>query len=339
MPIDIVICFDPITKKAVQCKTDKKDVFSKDNSHIKNEVITSGTPYIWRKEYSQLSDNPTSEQKNILRQFSLLPAQSKRNIAGMLRDFGSETLLAISDFQAQVIPFLESNTHAIVGSGATSIEARSSKFVALAGKYEASLKDIRAAHKSGMPKYHMVALEQKALAIFKDLQVKYQAELQRFMNTNRASRRGTVWSNPDRGVHIAKSARHSSKLDINSTAELNKIKRLENNARWLGYGMIAFDAVVRGVSVYSDYKNGGDWHRSISAEMAGFGVSTLAGIYTATATTTALSTILMLTPYGWVVAVGIGLLVGFGASLYVNEKAKKITENLYDRQPLTKELF
>ncbi|MDC9512488.1 hypothetical protein PSH47_12160 [Pseudoalteromonas sp. CST5] len=339
MALEIRICLDAVTAEVVKCKTDKEDTFSKDNNHIKSDVITSGTPYIWRKEYSQLSDNPTSEQKNILRQFSLLPAQSKRNIAGMLRDFGSETLLAISDFQAQVIPFLESNTHAIVGSGATSIEARSSKFVDLAIKYEASLKDIRAAHKSGMPKYHMVALEQKALAIFKDLQVKYQAELQRFMNTNRASRRGTVWSNPDRGVHIAKSARHSSKLDINSTAELNKIKRLENNARWLGYGMIAFDAVVRGVSVYSDYKNGGDWHRSISAEMAGFGVSTLAGIYTATATTTALSTILMLTPYGWVVAVGIGLLVGFGASLYVNEKAKKITENLYDRQPLTKELF
>lgn len=339
MALEIRICLDAVTAEVVKCKTDKEDTFSKDNNHIKSDVITSGTPYIWRKEYSQFPDNPTSEQKNILRQFSLLPAQSKRNIAGMLRDFGSETLLAISDFQAQVIPFLESNTHTIVGSGSTSIEARSSKFVALAGKYEASLKDIRAAHKSGMPKYHMVALEQKALAIFKELQVKYQAELQRFMNTNRASRRGTVWSNPNRGVHIAKSARHSTKLDISSTAELNKIKRLENNARWLGYGMIAFDSVVRGISVYSDYKNGSDWHRSISAEMASFGVSTLAGIYTATATTTALSTILMLTPYGWVVAVGIGLLVGFGASLYVNEKAKKITENLYDRQPLTKELF
>tara|TARA_B100001063_G_C16742272_1_gene545448 strand:+ start:628 stop:1647 length:1020 start_codon:yes stop_codon:yes gene_type:complete len=339
MALEIRICLDAVTAEVVKCKTDKEDTFSKDNNHIKSDVITSGTPYIWRKEYSQFSGTPTSEQKNILRQFSLLPAQSKRNIAGMLRDFGSETLLAISDFQAQVIPFLESNTHTIVGSGSTSIEARSSKFVALAGKYEASLKDIRAAHKSGMPKYHMVALEQKALAIFKELQVKYQAELQRFMNTNRASRRGTVWSNPNRGVHIAKSARHSTKLDISSTAELNKIKRLENNARWLGYGMIAFDSVVRGISVYSDYKNGNDWHRSISAEMASFGVSTLAGIYTATATTTALSTVLMLTPFGWVVAVGIGLLVGFGASLYVNEKAKKITENLYDRQPLTKEVF
>ena len=181
----------------------------------------------------------------------------------------------------------------------------------------------------------MVALEQKALAIFKEIQVKFQAELQRFMNTNRASRRGTIWSNPNRGIHIAKSARHSTKLDLSSTAELNKIKRLENRARWLGNGMIVIDSIVRANSVYDDYKSGKDWQRSLSAELASFGVSTLAGIYTATA----VSTILLLTPFGWVVAIGIGLLVGFGASLYVNEKAKKITENLYDRKPLTKEVF
>ena len=70
----------------------------------------------------------------------------------------------------------------------------------------------------------MVALEQKALAIFKEIQIKFQAELQRFMNTNRASRRGTIWSNPNHGIHIAKSARHSTKLDLSSTAELNALK-------------------------------------------------------------------------------------------------------------------
>lgn len=79
MAIDIVICFDPVTKKAVQCKTDEKDTFSKDNSHIKNEVITSGTPYIWRKEYSNPLNAPSIEQKNIVNQFALLSAQSRRN--------------------------------------------------------------------------------------------------------------------------------------------------------------------------------------------------------------------------------------------------------------------
>jgi len=284
-------------------------------------------------------NTPSIEQKNIVNQFALLSAQSRRNIAGMLRDSGSETLLAISDFQAQVIPFLANNTHGLVGSGATSVQARSSKFVALASTYEVALKDIRAAHKSGTPKYHMVALEQKALGLFKELQVKYQAELQRFMNTNRASRRGTIWSNPNRGVHIAKSARHSTKLDISSTAEFKKIKYIENTGRWLGNGMILLDGAFRANSVYNDYRNGDDWQRSLSTEMASFGVSTLAAIYTATATTTALSTLLILTPFGWVVAVGIGLLVGFGTSLYINEKAKKITQNLYDRQPLTTEVF
>lgn len=336
MAIDIVICFDPVTKKAVQCKTDEKDTFSKDNSHIKNEIITSGTPYIWRKEYSNSLDAPSIEQKNIVNQFALLSAQSRRNIAGMLRDFGSETLLAISDFQAQVIPFLANNTHGLVGSGATSVQARSSKFVALASKYEVALKDIRAAHKSGTPKYHMVALEQKALAIFKELQVKYQAELQRFMNTNRASRRGTVWSNPNRGVHIAKSARHSTKLDISSTAEFKKIKYIESTGRWLGNGMILLDGVFRANSVYNDYRNGDDWQRSLSAELASFGASTTVGIATGTFITThlAASTLLMLTPFGWVVAIGLGLVAGFVMSIGTNTLVKKTTENIYDRKPI-----
>lgn len=35
--------------------------------------------------------------------------------------------------------------------------------------------------------------------------------------------------------------------------------------------MSAFDAVVQGVSVYSDYKNGNNWDRSISTKLANFG--------------------------------------------------------------------
>ncbi|WP_164521657.1 hypothetical protein [Pseudoalteromonas sp. Xi13] len=37
------------------------------------------------------------------------------------------------------------------------------------------------------------------------------------------------------------------------------------------YKMSAFDADVQGVSVYSDYKNGNNWDRSISTKLANFG--------------------------------------------------------------------
>ncbi|MEI8704166.1 hypothetical protein [Pseudoalteromonas sp. B62] len=190
-----------------------------------------------------------------------------------------------------------------------------------------------------MPKYHMVALEQKALGLFKELQVKYQAELQRFMNTNRASRRGTVWSNPNRGVHIAKSARHSTKLDISSTAEFRKIKYIENTGRWLGNGMILLDGAFRANSVYNNYKNGGDWQRSLSTELASFGASTASGIFVGSITTTALSSLLMLTPYGWVIAIGVGLYVGFTASIKMNNFMKKTSENIYDRKPIFEGTF
>jgi len=111
------------------------------------------------------------------------------------------------------------------------------------------------------------------------------------------------------------------------------------DAGWLGNGMILLDGAFRANKVYNDYKNNKDWQRSLSTELASFGASTFAGIITASSVTTALSSFLMLTPYGWVVALGVGLGAGFLMSLAVNTKSKKLTENIYDRQPLMKDLF
>ena len=102
--------------------------------------------------------------------------------------------------------------------------------------------------------------------------------------------------------------------------------------------MIAVDAVVRRVSVYSDYKNGGNLQRSISTELASFGAATATGIYVGTVTTTALSSLLMLTPYG-VIALGVGLYVGFAASNEMSKFMKKTSENIYDRKPIFEGVF
>ena len=75
--------------------------------------------------------------------------------------------------------------------------------------------------------------------------------------------------------------------------------------------MILLDGAFRANKVYNDYKNNKDWQRSLSTELASFGASTFAGIITASSVTTALSSFLMLTPYGWVVALGVGLGAGF----------------------------
>ena len=136
----------------------------------------------------------------------------------------------------------------------------------------------------------MMALEQKVFNLFKELQVKFQAELQRFMNINKTSRKGTVWSDPVRAVHIAKSSRHSTKLNITSTKEFNKIKYLENSARWIGNGMILLDGYFRAEAVYNDYRKGNDWMRSLSAELASFGVSTTLGIFVGSTLTNILGT-------------------------------------------------
>ncbi|WP_151173969.1 hypothetical protein [Pseudoalteromonas ruthenica] len=335
MALEIVICFDPVTKEVVKCKEGKGNkAFESDNSHLKStEIITSGTPYIVRSDYSGPLPPPSGQQQAIFRELSMLPAQSRRNIAAMLRDYNSDLLTALSDFQSEIlVPYMKQNSHGILGSGATSVEARSSNFVKLANKYSESLKEIRRAHKSGVPKYHVVALEQKAFSIYKELQTTFRAELQRFMNINKASKRGTIWSNPNRGINIAKSTRHSANLNIKTTKEFQKIKRLEQSAKWLGNTMILLDGGLRANKVYEDYENGKDWHRTLATEMTAFGVSTAFGIGIATVVTNTLSATLMLTPYGWVIALGIGLYLGFQASVLGNKYGKKLSEHVYDRK-------
>ena len=41
MALEIRICIDSVTAEFVKCKEDKEDSFTKDNNHIKNQVITS----------------------------------------------------------------------------------------------------------------------------------------------------------------------------------------------------------------------------------------------------------------------------------------------------------
>lgn len=89
---------------------------------------------------------------------------------------------------------------------------------------------------------------------------------------------------------------------------------------------------LRANKVYEDYENGKDWHRTLATEMTAFGASTAAGIYAATWATTSLSALLMLTPYGWIVALGVGLFIGFQASVAVNKGAKDLSEHVYDRR-------
>ncbi|MEM5514370.1 hypothetical protein WNY79_15865 [Pseudoalteromonas sp. AS84] len=67
--------------------------------------------------------------------------------------------------------------------------------------------------------------------------------------------------------------------------------------------------------------------------------NTATGIYVGTITTTALSSLLMLTPYGWFIAIGVRLYVGFTASIKMNNFMKQTSENIYDRKPIFEGVF
>ena len=100
----IAICFPDNNAFALPCDPNNPDevaCFRQDNPHIKSTVIPPGTPYIFRKD---IGDNPRPWQElrpdlsSTFTQLNNLPAETRRNIANMNQVFGSELLVALSEF-------------------------------------------------------------------------------------------------------------------------------------------------------------------------------------------------------------------------------------------------
>ncbi|WDE13507.1 hypothetical protein [Thalassomonas haliotis] len=336
MANEIDICISSKTCSSLPCPPDPQAVeaFLQDNPHISGNFIPQGTPYILRqgqldktRRWQELRPDLVSN----FNQLKALPGDSRRNIAALNETYGTELLVALSEFhqheiapmvaevkkyqQETVTPFLESNTHGIAGAAATGLENRFMGFAKASVKYQEALENLQKAYKAKVRGIELVKLEQTAKSLHSDLISKFEVELNKYMGVAKASRRGTVWSNPERGINIAKGARNAQPIDLSSTRAFEIIKRFEKAANWGGKGVIAFDAGWRGYNVYQDYEAGKDWQRSAVMQTTGFGLSTAAGAVVGGAVVKAgLGIAMLATPAGWVFVVGSALVLGFAAA-------------------------
>ncbi|WDE03698.1 hypothetical protein SG34_020265 [Thalassomonas viridans] len=280
-------------------------------------------------------------------QLKALPAQSRRNIAALNETYGTELLLALSEFhqneiapmvaavkqyqQDTVIPYLKSDSHGWAGAAATALESRFMGFAKASVKYQQALENLHKAYKAKVRGLELVKLEQTVTSLNRELNTKFGTELNKYMGSAKASGRGTVWSSSERGINIAKSARNVKSLDLSSTRSFEIIKRFEKIARRGGKGIILFDAGFRADDVYDDYVAGEDWQRRAVVETAGFGLSTAAGAWVGSAvTTTAVSILMVSTPLGWAFVIGAGLTAGYAAAKTGDWVGKGLAGNIYD---------
>ncbi|WP_212748091.1 hypothetical protein [Pseudoalteromonas sp. S3178] len=326
--------------------------FREDNPHIIGNFIPQGTPFILRSPQSgDMSDFRRSRPDIACALDSTVswPQHTKRNVSTIVNSFGDEDALAIAAlYDAEISPYVDKvrklteikvlgrNFDAIAATGAafTSLESsqtRLSSFGKAILKYQTSLIKIREASQNKQPKLELIKLGKKAKQAHFELNTEFKREMVKFKGKVKASARGNIWSNTQRGIDIARSARDSAPLQLTSIANIQHLRKLEQGSNFLGKLVIGIDAGLRADSVYNEYKAGEDWQRKAVVETTGFGLGTAAGAYAGGATITAgVGIAIAMGPVGWVILIGVGLGVGYAAGKVGDAAGKGFSGLVYD---------
>ena len=343
------ICISARTGMMLPCianDQNKRDLFLKDNAHINSDILHKGTAYISRSDSSYAARTPVSPHlQQMLKQLQLLPPQSRKTISDLNAAYGSDLLLSLSSFynneilplpaqgaafaRNKVLPVIKKESIGFTGAGLTAVSTRSTVFAKLITEYQQTLETLRAAYKNKLPKFQLMKLEAIANEAHQTLNQQFQSELRQYMPMGKGNK-GSVWSNAQRGMGLAKGARTDAPLKLNNTNEIAKLGRFSRNVKYLGNGMILLDAAFRGADVYSDYNEGKDWQRSLVTQTAGFGLGGAAGLYVGQIATGAATAFLVSTPLGWVIAISIGFAVGYGAAKVGDAIGKDAAGFAYD---------
>lgn len=311
------------------------EIFGKDHPALANlprnnsfscDAFTANMPYC-------LDAVMHPESKIITQTLGNLPESSRNNLMCTIDTFGDFTSTLAAFYDKHLAFFNLQNSAAMVGAGATAGEARLTGFQKALKNYQDALQALHNHKGVGRgPAATNAALKGRVRAAYADLQLKYHAELNKFTDpANLGKNRGNALSGAGRGITLAQ--RRGRGINVASTTQALQISRLSSGIAYTGKGLIALDAGIRINGVHNTYKQGGNWKREAAIQTGGFVSGTTAGIITGKAVVAGLTAIgLGLTPVGWVVLIGIGIAVGFGAAYAADNVGKDFVAGLWDKK-------
>ncbi|MGN0921867.1 MAG: hypothetical protein ACI4NJ_09130 [Cellvibrio sp.] len=134
------------------------------------------------------------------------------------------------------------------------------------------------------------------------------------------SRKGVPLKDFTRAENIAKSSRNIDKLNFLDLTDVQRLTKLSTVTRVAGNSMLAFDLGVGVSKTYSDYKQGGNWHKTMFVESMKLGsTAAVAGVAAKVGGAVALT--FALTPAGWIVIAAAAAGLAVTASMYTEHKS------------------
>lgn len=341
MAIEICITTDPVSKKWIPCPAGS---LLDEQSLTEQAIIPAGTPYITKTDQTVGNDNDALRLFEMLKQ---VPPSERRNIARLNKDFGTGVVDALAEFyQLQLKPalltansflntpsgkLLRKETPGAVGAMATVLEKRLQGFSAKIASYQLALEQYRAAYLTKAPAVQRKALAKQVGKAQANVNRYFQGEIKRILATNTAKSRGrgTVWSNPERAMGLARGRKTDAAIKLQSSHNFKRVQQFHRVANVVGKNLIALDAGTRILHVYGVKQNEGDWQKELAREMAGFGMGVAAGSIIGGEIAAALTIALIATPYGWAIAIIGGVIAGIAAAKLFDAGGKQLADYLW----------
>ncbi|ARU54314.1 hypothetical protein OLMES_0207 [Oleiphilus messinensis] len=295
--------------------------FCATNSLRNTSLLQPYTPYLIPSNFF----NRTS----IISPLSELSRNERQLLTHTIQQFGDLTV-AISDFYNDM--FLggkKADWQSASGAALGAYNDRVSAFTRSLNRYQETLIALRKAKLAKEPKLTLANLEVQVRSAYGNLNQHFQREMVQYTK-NISSKRGSVLSNVDRGVNIAKDSRHVTKLQLSSTQQMQNLSRFSKGLSYVGKSIVVLDAAGRSGNVVKDYREGNDWQKTAVQESVSMSAGVIAGSIVSKATVAGLTILLGTTPVGWAIAISAGLAAGFLAGYTMSEVGKDIATQLYD---------
>jgi hypothetical protein len=339
MTIKTEVCISNCSKTLPPQNSAEKSIFLQDNPHIKT-VIPKGTPFILRDDYNDPAWKVALDSTpNIINRLRRIDPRAQCTIADINASFGSDMLVALSGFHhGKIKPLLialnnyaQNESPGWSGAAATATQSRLDSFGKTVIKHHVALNKLHQGFAAKLPRIEITRLENTVKMTVKALNTSFQTELNKYF-PHSAGRRGTIMTNADRAIGMAKGARTYQPLNISNGAQFSKVLNFSKAANYAGKGALIFDAGIRVKGVRAHQEAGKDWQRKAVMETTGFGLGAAAGAFTGSAIiSSTVGIALMATPVGWVFVIGTGITAGYFAAKGGDILGKGLSGVVYDR--------
>jgi hypothetical protein len=286
---------------------------------------------LWPNTPYMLGERKTDHDRLVMGLLSQQPAN--QTLGDLSLAYGSENTRALAELTRRL---REAKPYGVAGAGAAAsvyAQRMDSLGKAIQAYQHAAVEYHRVSHSRAVSGIARAAAQTRLSDTKANLSRRFGIEL----NTIKSRLPKRQWrllrADDERMFERIRRTGRASRLDVGSSVEATDLVRFAQHAKFLGNGLAVIDFGSRASDIYADYRDGGNWERTMFTHSLSFATSVGTAEVATYVGMAALELAVAATPVGWVLIVG-GLAVAGAAavaSVQMNSYWEHNGGSLYDK--------